>query len=196
VLRALLQAAQLLVACGCDVGALLAALGHAPPPSSAAEAALHQTAQPALHAAVAAVLADATAAAIAQGMPQPPAAQLQPSGLEAQLALRLLQEMLSDMQTEAVAPPPRPAGGIRRRNAQCQARTRCASMRRTAGCTLDPSLLNNASSPPQVDGCSIFIPEDAVCRAYNLRYRVCETHLRAAAVEHQGQPQRFCQARQ
>ena len=32
-------------------------------------------------------------------------------------------------------------------------------------------------------------------RAYNLRYRVCETHLRAAAVQQQGQLQRFCQAR-
>jgi hypothetical protein len=37
--------------------------------------------------------------------------------------------------------------------------------------------------------------EDAVRRAYNLRYRVCEPHLRAAAVQHQGQQQRFCQVR-
>jgi len=47
----------------------------------------------------------------------------------------------------------------------------------------------------QVDGCHIFIREDVVRRAYNLRCRICETHLRAAAVQHQGQLQRFCQAR-
>ena len=47
----------------------------------------------------------------------------------------------------------------------------------------------------QVDDCRTLICEDAVRRAYNLRYRVCEPHLRAAAVQHKGQQQRFCQVR-
>jgi hypothetical protein len=90
-----------------------------------------RTAGAALNAAVAAVLADATAAAMAQAMPQPPQAQAQALGLEAQLALALLRDTLLGMQ-----PAARPAGGIRRRNTQCQARAVQAvhaSVRRTAG---------------------------------------------------------------
>jgi hypothetical protein len=60
---------------------------------------------------------------------------------------------------------------------------------------LNLALIDAHSTPFQVDGCQILICEDAVRRAYNLRYRVCETHLRAAAVQQQGQLQRFCQAR-
>ena len=37
--------------------------------------------------------------------------------------------------------------------------------------------------------------DEAQTRSYNLRYRVCETHLRAEAVVVKGATQRFCQAR-
>ena len=37
--------------------------------------------------------------------------------------------------------------------------------------------------------------DEAQTRSYNLRYRVCEAHLRAEAVVVKGATQRFCQAR-
>ena len=45
---------------------------------------------------------------------------------------------------------------------------------------------------PQVAHCTAAL-DGANCRAYNLRYRVCMQHLRADAVDVDGQPMRFCQ---
>jgi hypothetical protein len=128
-LCACLQAAQLMAACSGDVGAQLAAMGHAPPPPSAAEVAT-ATSVALLHAAVGALLAN-SAGADALAAPPPPQ---QPAGLEAQLALALLQEtlLLTNVAQGPVAPAPaRRGGGSRRRDAQCQARAR--RLRRRCG---------------------------------------------------------------
>jgi hypothetical protein len=45
---------------------------------------------------------------------------------------------------------------------------------------------------PQVPGCGGSLDTG---RMYNIRYRLCQPHLRAESVEFQGRVQRFCQAR-
>jgi hypothetical protein len=47
-----------------------------------------------------------------------------------------------------------------------------------------------------VEGCgAVLLAANADISTYNLRYRVCEMHLRAEAVLVKGKLQRFCQAR-
>ena len=46
-----------------------------------------------------------------------------------------------------------------------------------------------------MEGCGAVLLDKKEQRSYNLRYRVCETHLRADEVPVGGKPQRFCQAR-
>jgi hypothetical protein len=47
-------------------------------------------------------------------------------------------------------------------------------------------------APPQVPGCGGSLDTG---RMYNIRYRLCQAHLRAESVQFQGRVQRFCQAR-
>ena len=49
--------------------------------------------------------------------------------------------------------------------------------------------------PAQVDGCPVTLEPNPLGKQYNIRYRLCDEHLRAERVLVQGHPQRFCQAR-
>jgi hypothetical protein len=46
-----------------------------------------------------------------------------------------------------------------------------------------------------VPGCGELLEPNPAGKQYNIRYRLCDAHLRAPAVTIEGQPQRFCQAR-